>query len=69
MSDERLTELEVRASLAEDALEELNRSVFRQQCEIDRLKEQLRFLYRELKAGADAAPDQMNPADEVPPHY
>jgi SlyX protein len=69
MSDERLTELEIRANLSEDLLEELNRTVFRQQEEIDRLKAQLRFLYREMKAGADVSVEKRIAADEIPPHY
>jgi SlyX protein len=68
-SDAQLTELEIRASLAEDHLEELNRTVFRQQGEIDRLKEQMRFLYCEMKAGAGASAEGTNPTDETPPHY
>lgn len=69
MSD-RLTELEIKASLTEDLLDELNRTVFRQQQQIDLLQEQLRFLYGKLEANAAGEADApRSPRDEIPPHY
>jgi SlyX protein len=68
MMDERLIELEIKAGQTEILLEELNRTLFRQQREIDRLKEQLRFLYREMKADAEAG-EGRSPTDDRPPHY
>ena len=69
--DDRLTELEIKASLNEDALEELNRTVYRQQQQIDLLQEQLRHLYSLLRAGAENSEpaEQFNLRDEIPPHY
>ncbi len=67
---DRITELQIKLSLMEDLVEELNRTVFRQQQQIDLLQAQLRHLYGQLKAGvemAEAAP--RNPKDEIPPHY
>lgn len=65
--ESRITELEIKISYAEDLIDELNRTVFRQQQQID-------FLARELDAlrqQVQAAPPQ--PAgslfDETPPHY
>ena len=68
---DRFTELEIRFSLMEDLLEELNRTVFRQQQEIDLLQAQLRHLYGQLKAGAEAAEATLPRSlrDEIPPHY
>lgn len=42
LMDDRLTELEIRLSMMEDMVDELNRTVFRQQERIDLLQEQLR---------------------------
>ena len=73
MSD-RMTELEIRFSLMEDLVEELNRTVFRQQEELGLLQAQLRHLYRQMQAGAEAeeavgaaVPHSLR--DEIPPHY
>ncbi|WP_153110874.1 SlyX family protein [Propionivibrio limicola] len=70
--EDRLTELEIKLSLTEDMVEELNRTVFRQQEQIDLLQEQLRFLYRQIQNadegnGGPAEPRSLR--DEIPPHY
>lgn len=65
--EHRLTELEVKLTYAEDLLDELNRTVYRQQEEIDFLKRELGRLARQVR---DWAPgDEVNPRDEIPPHY
>lgn len=46
--NDRNTELEIRLSLMEDLVEELNRTVFRQQQELSLLQAQLRHLYRQM---------------------
>ena len=51
----KLNELEAKMSLAEDLLEALNRTVFRQQQQIDRLQQDVRALRQQLQ---DAAPDE-----------
>jgi SlyX protein len=48
--EERLNELEIKLSLTEDLVEALNRTVFRQQQQLDLLQEQLRLLYRQFQA-------------------
>ena len=63
----RISELEAKAVFADDMLDELNRSLYRQQQEIDRLQSDLRQLRTQL-AGAAAA-ESGNPQDEIPPHY
>jgi SlyX protein len=68
--EERLTELEIKLSLTEDLVEELNRTVFRQQEQLDLLQEQLRLLYKQIQAQSLAqAEQQLSLRDEIPPHY
>ena len=66
--DERLNELEIKLSLTEDLVEELNRTVFRQQEQLDLLQEQLRLLYKQMQAGSAQA-EPLSLRDEIPPHY
>ncbi|MDR3220598.1 MAG: SlyX family protein [Candidatus Accumulibacter sp.] len=66
--EERLNELEIKLSLTEDLVEALNRTVFRQQEQLDLLREQLRLLYRQFQAQFPG-PATRDPRDEVPPHY
>ena len=63
----RINELEVKLGFAEDLLEELNRTVYRQQQQIDRLYLEVRELREQL---ASAAPGEgRSLRDEIPPHY
>ena len=65
--ENRLTELEIKLGLAEELLEELNRSVFRQQQQIGQLQQEVRLLHRQVQ---DSMPEEQRvPGDEVPPHY
>lgn len=64
---DRLTELEIKAAFVEDLLDEINRTVFRQQQQIELLQQEIRSLRQQLQAATPAEP--LNPADEVPPHY
>jgi SlyX protein len=66
--EDRLSEVEIRISLAEDLMEELNLTVYRQQQQIDLLQQQLRHLHQQLQDGL-AAPGERNPREEIPPHY
>ena len=65
--DKRITELEVKLAFAEDLMEELNRTVFRQQQQIEQLQQEVRELRQQVQTSLPAAPG--NPSDEVPPHY
>jgi SlyX protein len=65
---DRLVEIEAKLALAEDLLDEVNRTVFRQQQLIDRLQQELRALQEVVESGADAGEAQ-GPRDEIPPHY
>jgi len=67
----RLTELEIKMNLTEDLVEELNRTIYRQQQQIDLLQEQVRLLHRHmqnLSSNADPA-EALSLRDEIPPHY
>ena len=66
--EDRITELEIKLSLSEDLLEELNRTIYRQQQQIDLLQAQLRHLYGKLEANAEPyQPASLR--EEIPPHY
>ena len=66
--NERLIELEIKLSLTEDLVEELNRTVYRQQEQIDLLQAQLRLLYGQMQANAEPL-EPRNLREEIPPHY
>jgi len=66
-ADERLTELEIKAGFTDDLLEELNRTIYRQQQQIEQLRGELRALRQQMQMAAPA--EQRSAADEVPPHY
>jgi SlyX protein len=67
ITDQRLTELEIKASFSEDLLDELNRVIVRQQSQIDQLIREIGHLrQRGLDATTGVAP---NPMDDLPPHY
>ena len=63
----RITELEIKLAFAEDLLETLNRTVYRQQEQIDRLQHELRSLRQQLLQALPA--EQGSLRDELPPHY
>lgn len=64
---DRLHELEIKAVLADDLLEQLNKAVFRQQQQIDALAQEVRTLRQHLPQERNTLSiDQIN---ELPPHY
>ena len=66
--ESRLAEIEIKLTLSEDTLEQLSRTVFRQQQQIERLQQELRALSQRLQAEVEeSAPRE--PQDEKPPHY
>lgn len=65
--NKRLTDLEIKLSLADDLLDQLNQTVFRQQ-------QQIEALTREIIALRNQIPEEKNTQlpslrDEIPPHY
>jgi len=65
--EDRLENLETKMMSAEDQIDELNRTVWRQQQELDVLREQFRQLAQQLKNVQEALP--LPPGLEIPPHY
>jgi SlyX protein len=65
--ESRITDLEVKITYTEDLLDELNRTVFRQQQQIDLLIVEVTAL-REMVRNAEPG-EPRNLRDEIPPHY
>ena len=66
-TDDRLTDLEIKASYMEDTLDRLNEVIVRQQKQIDLLTRELLTL-RDQQPPADG-PTPRSLRDELPPHY
>ena len=67
MLEHRLTELEIKTGFAEDLLDRLNETVFRQQKQIELLTRELLGLREQLADAGPAAPRSLR--DDIPPHY
>jgi SlyX protein len=65
--EQRITDLEIKASFAEDTVDQLNRVVVRQQGQIDRLIREITELRRQATAAEPGTPRNLR--DELPPHY
>lgn len=65
--ESRIAELEVKLSFAEDQLDALDRTVYRQQQQIDRLLLEVRNLREQQMAAMPAEARSLR--DEIPPHY
>jgi SlyX protein len=65
--ESRITELEIKISYTEDLVEELNRTVFRQQQQIDLLAKELRNLRDQVHSAQPLEGRSLR--DEIPPHY
>lgn len=66
-TEQRLTALEVKASFADDLLDKLNQTIFRQQQQIDLLTRELVELRKQLSSADGAGFRSLR--DELPPHY
>lgn len=66
-TDQRLTELEIKASFTEDLVEQLNQIIIRQQNQIDALVFEVQRLRQQLPDASTGMAS--NPRDELPPHY
>ena len=64
---QRISELEIKASFAEDLLDQLDQIVFRQQRQIEVLARELSDLKRRMPEGG--ANQARNLRDDLPPHY
>ena len=63
----RLENIESKLGLAEDMLEELNKTVYRQQRQIEQMQQEIAALRQQVQQAMPA--EQRNLADEIPPHY
>ena len=66
-TEQRLTDLEIKAGYTEDTLDRLNEVVVRQQWQIDQLLLELAELIRQRPGNEDAVAPSLR--DELPPHY
>lgn len=65
--ERRIAELEIKLGDAEDTLEALNLTVFRQQGLIERLEREMVALRQQLAAAPTGEARSLR--DEIPPHY
>ena len=65
--ENRLEKIESKLGLAEDLLDELNKTIYRQQQQIERMQYEMRTLRQQVQAAQPA--EQRNLLDEIPPHY
>ncbi|MGN7876722.1 SlyX family protein [Roseateles sp. 22389] len=63
----RVTELEIKASFAEDLVDHLNAQVARQQEQIDALVREIAQLRKQVPEGRGDGAGSLR--DELPPHY
>ncbi len=66
-SEQRLTELEIKAAFTEDLLDQLNEIIVRQQQQIDQLIREVAHLRQSSTDGGLGAPRNLR--DDLPPHY
>ena len=66
-TEQRLTDLEIKASFSEDLLDQLNQVIVHQQQQIDALLREVSQLRRSLMDTAVGAP--ANALQDLPPHY
>lgn len=66
-TDQRLTELEIKASYSDDLLEQLNLIIYRQQQQIDALVHEMQQVRQQQSDSSGGAPRNLR--DELPPHY
>lgn len=66
-TERELNELQAKLTFAEDLLDTLNTTVWRQQQRIDRLEEDLRTLRQLVQESLPQA--TTSPQDEIPPHW
>jgi len=65
--EKRLMELEIKAGLADDLLDQLNHTIFRQQRQIDLLGRELAELRKQSQESRQ--PQARSLTDDIPPHY
>jgi SlyX protein len=66
-TEQRLTDLEIKASFTEDQLDQLDKVIVRQQLQIDLLIREITQLRQQTPDGGGGA--VRNLRDELPPHF
>ncbi len=66
-TEQRLTELEIKAAFTEDLLDQLNEIIVRQQQQIDQLIREVAHLRQSSTDGGLGVPRNLR--DDLPPHY
>jgi len=66
--ESRIAEIEIKLSFSEDMLDELSKTVFRQQQQIEKLQKELRVLSLQSQ-NDDTQTSPRDLRDEIPPHY
>ena len=66
-TDQRLTDLEIKASFTEDLLDQLNQIIVKQQQQIDALMREVNDLRQRVPEGGTLPFRSLR--DELPPHY
>jgi SlyX protein len=71
ISEQRLTDLEVKAAYTEDLLDKLDQVIIRQQNQIDQLIREVTQLREQLPDGQGEGHNraQRNLRDDLPPHF
>ena len=65
--EKRLAELEIKVGLADDLIDQLNQTIFRQQQQIEFLAKELASLRQQLPQEGNTQLPTLR--DELPPHY
>jgi len=65
--ENRLMDLEIKASFTEDLVEQLNQTIFRQQEQLDALLREVSLLRIQTPDGGSGSFRSLR--DELPPHY
>lgn len=68
MNEDRLIAIETKLAFQEDLVEELNKTVFRQQQKIERLEAFCEALARQVRELNEAGNEKVS-VNERPPHY
>jgi SlyX protein len=65
--ESRFEKIETKLSLAEDLLDEMNKTLYRQQRQLEQMRQEMATLRQQIQSAMPA--EQRNSADEIPPHY
>lgn len=68
MNEERLVNIETKITFQEDLIEELNKTVYRQQQKLEQLEAICQALAGQIAALSESV-SEGKPANERPPHY